>query len=89
MSFRTALNYLQFSAFLAFLVPKQAFIFAVEFEIVLAAAATIDVFVTVLVGRHNENVFEFLQLFHEQKHRMVTVANVRIMTILAMCCWCH
>ena len=64
MSFRTALNYLQFSAFLAFLAPKQAFILAVEFEIVLAAAATIDVFVTVLVGRHNENVFEFLQLFH-------------------------
>ena len=26
------------------------------------------------------------QMFEEQKHRMVTVANVRIMTILAMCC---
>ena len=26
------------------------------------------------------------RMFEEQKHRMVTVANVRIMTILAMCC---
>ena len=64
MSLRAALNYLQFSAFLAFLVPKQALILAVEFEIVLAGAATIDVFVSVLVGRNNENVFGFLQLFH-------------------------
>ena len=46
--------------------PKQALILAVEVGIVLAAATTMDVFVSMLVGRNNENVFRFLQLFYTE-----------------------